>query len=195
MRSWLAAGLGTVLAVILPATNVPADSTACVATETTSVADATTQIYSWSFVGPTDCTLVDTFSFGPPIGSFDFFLTNDVLSGVPGHNILGILFPDDGTVFDPLMILTGGESPLSGCSLSDFPLCQPGVVNAYLATIDWSLLPEEPGGELEAGAFNFSITPISRPEPGTLLLLGTGLIGVSCLGKWKRWRTRRFPRP
>lgn len=206
MRRWTAGCLWVVLAVILAASSTPADpivgSTTWVATETTVEANATTQIYFWSFVGPTDFTVTESFAFSSPsFGGFNFFPTDHSISGISNEDFVGSGFVNDLIIVDAIFILTGAESPRSGCSVSDFPPCELGVVNVFSVTMGWAVIPEGPGGELETtlGKFSFptlleSVPVSSTPEPSTLLLLGAGLIGLSRLRKWNQSRTRAASR-
>src|ERR1700680_4569793 len=167
------------LAVVTMSSTIHADSCGqlClptptwIATEQAVEITANTQVYDWAFLGSTDFNLEETFQRcragfpecgGPP----DLFVgSSQVFSKSPGDALLG-----DPLAFSDFVI--NFNTPRIGCSSSDTPPCVLGVVNVYKATVTPTIIPEGFGSITLLDSFPL---PTPTPEPGTLLLFGSGI--------------------
>jgi len=130
---------------------------------------------------------------GSDTGSGDFITTTFTI-GSPGDGTVSFSwdydsFNVDGPFFDPAGFVLNGL--LTQLTNDGGPDVQSGVLNVlvstgdvfgfYVSTLDDAL------GEALISISNFSAPAASIPEPGTFLLMGTGLIGLIGFG----WRKRK----
>jgi len=76
--------------------------------------------------------------------------------------------------------ITGSQGP---CEVS-----VPRLVGGGIVSFDYTALPGQPGfGEVQSATYTFT-SPYSTPEPASLLLLGSGVLGLAGLVRRKMMR-------